>query len=126
MPAISRLVILVLPLVLCAGAVRGAEEIPPAAETQRNETSITDAMSFAAPTGTLTSVEDLRAFVNEFSGKRFDTSRAAKVEGLVIKKESCDWKLDGFIFLREATRGIRNRAIFFGKGEYRMTPPIAM
>jgi hypothetical protein len=125
MVVIRKPAFFLLPFALVASAVL-AEEAPPPAEAPKPDTSIIYTEKFAAPTGTLTSVADLRAFVNEFSATHFDTTRAAKVEGLTIKKESCEWKLDGFLFLRGATRGIRTRAMFFGKGTYKLTPPIPM
>ena len=82
-------------------------------------------MAFAAE-DVLGSVKDMDAFVEEFWNARFDLTRAAKVENLVIEKDAARFTLTGWVFKKAAVRGITSRVIFFGSGRFELTPPIAL
>ncbi len=76
--------------------------------------------------GKIGTVADIEAFGDEFWNARFDLTKAAKVDHLVVTKDAAKWTLTGYVFLKAPVRGIASRARFYGEGRFELTPPIDM
>ncbi|MEM7247800.1 MAG: M1 family aminopeptidase [Acidobacteriota bacterium] len=69
---------------------------------------------------------ELNRLTETLASSRFDVTRAAKVENLVLERDRATITLTGHVFVDDAPPGKKTTAKFFGDGRFQVEPPIKM